>query len=74
VHAQCRRGCDHPGRNRRRPSVGGDGDQLVHGRPSYQPRYDGTDRWLMRVKVAVDIRRSREFRASSIDRVIRLVS
>jgi L-asparagine oxygenase len=49
-----------------------DNYQLVHGRASYQPRYDGSDRWLMRVKVARDIRRSREYRAEASGRVVSL--
>jgi hypothetical protein len=51
-----------------------DNYQLVHGRPSFRPRYDGTDRWLIRVKVAKDIRRSREFRDSAAGRVVRLTT
>lgn len=51
-----------------------DNYQLVHGRPAFRPRYDGTDRWLIRVKVAKDIRRSREFRDSASDRVVRLTT
>ncbi len=44
----------------------GDGDMVfvdnrivVHGRVSFSPRYDGTDRWLHRVYVHADHRRSR---------------
>ncbi|MCK7624192.1 TauD/TfdA family dioxygenase [Streptomyces sp. RS10V-4] len=32
---------------------------VVHGRTSYTPRYDGTDRWLHRVYAVADYRRSR---------------
>ncbi|MFK0295386.1 TauD/TfdA family dioxygenase [Streptomyces sp. NPDC090442] len=32
---------------------------VVHGRTSYAPRYDGTDRWLHRVYAVADYRRSR---------------
>lgn len=34
----------------------------VHGRTSFRPRYDGTDRWLQRTFVVTDIRRSRALR------------
>lgn len=34
----------------------------VHGRSSFIPRYDGSDRWLQRTFVLTDLRRSREFR------------
>jgi L-asparagine oxygenase len=34
----------------------------VHGRTAFRPRYDGTDRWLQRVFVATDLRRSRPYR------------
>lgn len=36
----------------------------VHGRTAFIPRYDGTDRWLHRVYVALDYRRSRPDRGS----------
>ena len=32
---------------------------VLHGRSSFQPRYDGRDRWLHRVYVHLDNRRSR---------------
>lgn len=35
---------------------------VVHGRVSFSPRYDGTDRWLHRVYVHADHRRSRQHR------------
>jgi L-asparagine oxygenase len=35
---------------------------VVHGRIAFTPRYDGTDRWLHRVFVHLDHRRSRVFR------------
>ncbi|SCF30334.1 TauD/TfdA family dioxygenase [Micromonospora mirobrigensis] len=37
----------------------------VHGRTAYQPRFDGTDRWLHRVYVQVDLRRSRQLRPAN---------
>ncbi|MGW2640970.1 TauD/TfdA family dioxygenase [Streptomyces sp. NPDC001348] len=35
-----------------------DNRRAVHGRQAFQARYDGTDRWLKRVNVAVGLRRS----------------
>ncbi|WP_327674834.1 TauD/TfdA family dioxygenase [Kitasatospora sp. NBC_00458] len=35
---------------------------VVHGRVAFSPRYDGNDRWLHRVFVHLDHRRSRRFR------------
>jgi enduracididine beta-hydroxylase len=44
--------------------------RAVHGRRPFRARYDGTDRWLKRINVARDLRKSRAFRASSDSRVI----
>lgn len=38
---------------------------VVHGRIAFTPRYDGTDRWLHRVFVNLDHRRSRVFRTGN---------
>jgi len=35
-----------------------DNRKLVHGRRPFTPRYDGTDRWLKRVNVVVDLTRT----------------
>ena len=35
-----------------------DNYRAVHGRASFQARYDGTDRWLKRVSITRDLRRS----------------
>ena len=35
-----------------------DNYRLVHGRTAFTPRYDGTDRWLQRVSIASDLRKS----------------
>jgi alpha-ketoglutarate-dependent taurine dioxygenase len=32
-----------------------DNYQVAHGRPQYQPRYDGTDRWLKRTQISRDL-------------------
>jgi hypothetical protein len=47
-----------------------DNYRVVHGRASFQPRYDGSDRWLKRVNVTRDIRRSRPYRSAPDSRVI----
>jgi len=39
-----------------------DNRRAVHGRTEFHPRYDGEDRWLQRVFVHADIRRSRSLR------------
>jgi hypothetical protein len=49
-----------------------DNYQLVHGRPAFQPRFDGTDRWLMRTKLARDIRTSRPYRDGPEARIVNL--
>ncbi|MEV8638675.1 TauD/TfdA family dioxygenase [Streptosporangium sp. NPDC051023] len=47
-----------------------DNRNVVHGRRSFRPRYDGRDRWLRRVNVTVDLRRTRPGRSDSDDRRI----
>jgi L-asparagine oxygenase len=37
----------------------------LHGRTSFQPRYDGRDRWLQRIFVSPDFRRSRALRTDN---------
>jgi len=44
--------------------------RVVHGRKSFRARYDGTDRWLKRLLVARDLRKSRDRRAADNSRVI----
>jgi L-asparagine oxygenase len=41
-----------------------DNFKSVHGRPAFVPRFDGTDRWLKRVNVTRDLRKSRAGRRS----------
>jgi len=36
--------------------------RVVHGREPFTPRYDGTDRWLKRVNVTTDLRKSADMR------------
>jgi L-asparagine oxygenase len=59
------------------PVVLGPGDILfidnyraVHGRRPFAARFDGTDRWLKRVNITRDLRRSRHARSSATDRVL----
>jgi hypothetical protein len=47
-----------------------DNRNVVHGRRPFQPRYDGRDRWLRRVNVAVDLRRTRPGRLAADTRAI----
>jgi hypothetical protein len=47
-----------------------DNYRVVHGRAAFRPRYDGTDRWLKRLNIVRDLRKSREARTSPAGRVI----
>ncbi len=47
-----------------------DNYRAVHGRRPFKARYDGTDRWLKRVNVLRDIRKSRDMRMTSTSRII----
>jgi Fe(II)/alpha-ketoglutarate-dependent arginine beta-hydroxylase len=47
-----------------------DNFRAVHGRAPFEARFDGTDRWLKRVNITRDLRRSRAQRVSSDSRVI----
>jgi Fe(II)/alpha-ketoglutarate-dependent arginine beta-hydroxylase len=47
-----------------------DNFKAVHGRRSFRPRYDGSDRWLKRLNVTRDFRGSRAWRPSADHRVI----
>jgi Fe(II)/alpha-ketoglutarate-dependent arginine beta-hydroxylase len=47
-----------------------DNYRAVHGRRPFKARYDGTDRWLKRVNIARDLRKSRGLRVSNLSRVI----
>lgn len=47
-----------------------DNFRAVHGRTAFKPRYDGADRWLKRVNLTRDLRRSRMYRMSSDSRVV----
>ncbi|MGH1396846.1 MAG: guanitoxin biosynthesis L-enduracididine beta-hydroxylase GntD [Trichormus sp.] len=47
-----------------------DNYRVVHGRNPFQANYDGKDRWLKRVNITRDLRKSRDSRATSTSRVI----
>lgn len=47
-----------------------DNYQAVHGRQAFRARFDGTDRWLRRLNLARDLRKSRADRLSARSRVI----
>lgn len=47
-----------------------DNFRVVHGRKAFQPRFDGTDRWLKRVNITADLRKSRALRQSHTSRII----
>ncbi|EHK89313.1 guanitoxin biosynthesis L-enduracididine beta-hydroxylase GntD [Saccharomonospora azurea] len=47
-----------------------DNRNVVHGRRPFRARYDGRDRWLRRVNIAVDLRRTRPGRAAADIRTI----
>jgi Fe(II)/alpha-ketoglutarate-dependent arginine beta-hydroxylase len=47
-----------------------DNFRAVHGRVAFEPRYDGTDRWLKRLNLVRDLRKSRGNRVAAANRVI----
>lgn len=47
-----------------------DNYKAVHGRSSFKARFDGTDRWLKRINIARDLRRSRGVRNAPASRVM----
>lgn len=47
-----------------------DNFRAVHGRKPFSARFDGNDRWLKRIVVARDLRKTREMRATVTSRVI----
>lgn len=47
-----------------------DNFKAIHGRRPFQARYDGKDRWLKRINVARDLRKSRDARLAPQARVI----
>jgi enduracididine beta-hydroxylase len=47
-----------------------DNFRAVHGRRPFSARFDGRDRWLKRINVTRDLRKSRRVRGSRESRVI----
>jgi Fe(II)/alpha-ketoglutarate-dependent arginine beta-hydroxylase len=47
-----------------------DNYRVVHGRSSFNARFDGTDRWLKRINIARDLRKSRAVREAPASRVM----
>jgi L-asparagine oxygenase len=47
-----------------------DNFKVVHGRQAFKARYDGRDRWLKRINVTRDLRKSRSYRDSATCRLI----
>ena len=47
-----------------------DNYKTVHGRSSFKARFDGTDRWLKRINITRDLRKSRAVREAPSSRVI----
>ena len=47
-----------------------DNYKAVHGRSSFKARFDGTDRWLKRINISRDLRKSRDVRKAPASRVI----
>jgi Fe(II)/alpha-ketoglutarate-dependent arginine beta-hydroxylase len=47
-----------------------DNYRAVHGRKPFKAKYDGTDRWLKRINIARDLRKSRSARRAGASRVI----
>jgi Fe(II)/alpha-ketoglutarate-dependent arginine beta-hydroxylase len=47
-----------------------DNYRTVHGRKPFKARYDGNDRWLKRINITRDLRKSRDARADCASRII----
>lgn len=47
-----------------------DNYRVVHGRVPFKARFDGTDRWLRRLNIARDLRKSRDARPTVASRII----
>jgi Fe(II)/alpha-ketoglutarate-dependent arginine beta-hydroxylase len=47
-----------------------DNYKAVHGRRPFKARFDGADRWLKRLNITRDLRKSRGLRATSLSRII----
>jgi alpha-ketoglutarate-dependent taurine dioxygenase len=47
-----------------------DNYRTVHGRRPFKARYNGYDRWLKRINITKDLRKSRDARLASTERHI----
>lgn len=47
-----------------------DNYRAVHGRKAFRARFDGTDRWLKRLNVTRDLRKSRAWRVHAASRIV----
>ncbi|HXM54945.1 MAG TPA: guanitoxin biosynthesis L-enduracididine beta-hydroxylase GntD [Candidatus Dormibacteraeota bacterium] len=47
-----------------------DNHRAVHGRAPFTARYDGTDRWLIKVSITRDLMKSRPYRQNATSRVV----
>ncbi|PZR20931.1 MAG: hypothetical protein DI539_09375 [Flavobacterium psychrophilum] len=47
-----------------------DNYRVVHGRVGFKPRFDGTDRWLKRINIVRDLRKSSDVRPSCHSRIL----
>ncbi len=47
-----------------------DNFRVVHGRPPFSAKYDGWDRWLKRLNIVSDLRKSRAERGSGTSRIL----
>lgn len=47
-----------------------DNYKVVHGRSAFHARYDGTDRWLRRLNITRDLRKSRDLRLAPGSRLV----
>ncbi len=47
-----------------------DNYKVVHGRSAFRARYDGTDRWLRRLNITRDLRKSRDLRLAPGSRLV----
>lgn len=47
-----------------------DNYRAVHGRKPFTANYDGYDRWLKRLNITRDLRKSQKMRAKPLSRVI----
>ncbi|MNZ69489.1 Enduracididine beta-hydroxylase [compost metagenome] len=47
-----------------------DNYKVIHGRKPFKAKYDGNDRWLKRLNIVRDLRKSRDARVNPESRII----